>query len=243
MAVSPAPAAIEAGNWAPTFFDDFTDRPRFERQWQKITNAGEMTKTLRRPENAVLVGDGLALELGNNTNDATGKLPFTGGYVQSSDFGQRYGYFECEMRIAAEAGVNNAFWLVSDAADGSRGTFELDVAEVKYPGSIQATARQWKPTRRVLSRAFRSRLDLSAGFHRYGLMWQPRAFAYYFDDHRYFEATNDFAQSRGVLRLSNAVAAFAGVDDGSVAGAATVIRQVRVYQNTDWLSASEGVPL
>jgi beta-glucanase (GH16 family) len=226
-----------AGQWSLAFGDDFRDAARFDREWRRVSNAGDETKTMRLPQNDVLGKEGLALQLADNPDRGDTKHPFTGGYVEGLHFRQCYGYFECEMRIADEAGVDNAFWLVSDPKTQDEHHFELDVAEAKYPNAVQASARLWRPAHRVLSRTLHAPEKLSLDFHRYGLLWSPGDFSFFFDDRAFFSAPNDFAHTPALIRLSNAVAAFAGEDDGDVRGAATLFRRVRVFQNSDWLKA------
>ncbi len=227
------PAPLDAGQgWQTTFRDDFDDPQRFEKDWMKVRIAGDNVQTLRVPENAVVGGGTLDLELDHAIGQ---EMPFTGGYVQTRSFRQRYGYFECEMRIAAEEGVNNAFWMVSVPETEGDHHFELDVAEVKFPDDIQGTARLWRPERQVVS-GKTSFPDLHADFHRYGLLWGPEAFTFFFDDEAYFEAPNRFAHTPAQVRLSNAVAKFAGQHDGDVRGAATSIGHVAIYQRDDWAS-------
>ena len=230
----PKSLLAEDGDWVMTWQDDFTDAARFASEWTAMTNIGDFTQTLRQPANVDLLPGGLALELGHNPGPERTRAPFTGGYIRSRAFRQRYGYFECEMRIASEPGVNNAFWLFSDPGTRPATTFELDVAEAKYPNAIQASARQWAPRRRVLAKTLKPDLRLADSFHRFGLLWSPTRFSFSFTDHVYFTAPNSFAHSPAQIRFSNAVAAFAGANDGDVRGAATTIRNLRVFQNTSW---------
>ena len=235
LATQDLPAALgPAGRWTLALADDFADAHTFARDWQRVTSAGDGILSMRLPENVVLSSDGLRLELGRNTADQDGKRPFTAGYVETKTFRQSYGYFECEMRIANEAGVNNAFWLVSDPKTQTAQHFELDVAEVQFPNEIQGTARQWRPERKAWSRTIKVPEALAGDFHRYGMLWSPDRFEFYFDDVLYYSAPNVMAHTPALVRFSNAVAAFAGTNDGDVAGAATAIRQIRIYQNADW---------
>lgn len=224
-------------SWRVSFDDDFEDPVRFGRNWRKVTNAGDQTQTLRLPQNDVLRNGSLELRLGDNPDVGNQRFRFTGGYVESASFRQCYGYFECEMTIADEAGVNNAFWLVSDPKTQGAQHFELDVAEAKFPNAVQSSARLWRPTRLVRAHVLRPSVRLAAAPHRYGMLWGPQQFTFFFDGVPFFIAANDFAHTPAVLRLSNAVATFAGVSDGDVAGAATVFGRVRVLESSDWVSA------
>lgn len=223
-----------ANKWQLSFSDDFTDNAGFDQRWLKVTDGGGETKSVRRPENVTISGAGLSLKLGRNADNPRGNRPFAGGYVRTRDFRQRYGYFECEMKIANEAGVNNAFWLTSVPESEGDKRFELDVVEAKFPNLVHVTARQWLPEKKVLSKSYRPRLKLANDFHRYAMLWSEDGFKFFFDDRKIYEAVNDFAHTPAQLLFSNAVASFAGKDDGDVDGAATSIRNIRVFQNTEW---------
>lgn len=224
----PAPLARAGGDWQLTFEDEFDDPVAFQSTWESLKRGGHKHLTMRYPRN-VLVEDGeLDLELGHQ-NDP--KRPFTGGYIRTRSFRQTYGYFECEMRIASEAGVNNAFWMVSDRSKQGDTQFELDIAEVKYPNIVQVSARRWKPEKIVLAATYRTEAQLDQSFHRYAMLWTEDEFRFFVDDVDVFDVENRFAHTPAMLLFSNAVAPFAGKNDGDVEGAATTIRNVRVYQD------------
>jgi beta-glucanase (GH16 family) len=233
------PAALRdsPGTWELAFGDDFADAGRFERHWRRVTSYGDFTETLRLPENVVVDGDGLDLMLGANPRREP-KFPFSGGYVETRSFRQCYGYFECEMRIANEEGVNNAFWMVSQDATDDGVPFELNIVEAKFPNHVQVAARRWTKEREVVADRFEVRTNLAESFHRYGMLWSPAEFRFYYDDDEVFAAPNAFAHTPAILRFSNAVADFAGEDDGNVTGAATTIRSVRAFRNLDWDTAA-----
>lgn len=237
-AVEGPPDPISDAKWTVSFDDELDDLARFQRNWRKVTNAGDQTQTLRIPQNDVLHNGALELRLGTNPDEGADRFRFTGGYVESASFRQCYGYFECDMSIAAEAGVNNAFWLVSDPKTQGEYHFELDVAEVKFPNVVQSSARLWRPTRVVQAHVLRPSANLASASHRYGMLWSPEQFTFFFDGAPFFATPNDFAHAPAMLRLSNAVAAFAGANDGDVAGAATIVERVRVLQNSDWIGAA-----
>ncbi|MHA7776941.1 glycoside hydrolase family 16 protein [Roseibium sp. M-1] len=224
----PAPLQQTKGDWRLTFLDEFVDAERSRLVWERMRIGGDGHPTMRYPKNVVLKNGELDLRLGHQGDP---ERPFTGGYVRTRSFRQTYGYFECEMRIAREAGVNNAFWMTSDRRTEGDTHFELDVAEVKYPNIVQVSARRWSPEKDVLAASYRSHQRLDDTFHRYAMLWTARRFRFYVDDLEVFDAPNAFAHTPALLLLSNAVAPFAGKNDGDVAGAATTIRSVRVFQN------------
>ncbi|WP_298961442.1 glycoside hydrolase family 16 protein [uncultured Roseibium sp.] len=224
----PTPLQQTKGEWALTFREDFSNRRQFDKAWERVRIGGDGHKTMRFPKNVELANGELNLRLGHQSDP---ERPFTGGYIRTRDFRQTYGYFECEMRIAREAGVNNAFWLVSDRRTEGNTHFELDVAEVKYPNIVQVTARRWRPQKDVLAASYRAHVRLDDAFHRYAMLWTSNRFRFYVDDLEVFDAPNEFAHTPALVLLSNAVAPFAGKNDGDVVGAATAVRSVRVFRD------------
>ncbi|MCV0425189.1 MAG: glycoside hydrolase family 16 protein [Roseibium sp.] len=224
----PVPLSQMEGIWQPTFEDNFFDLGRFHQNWERMRKGGHGHFTMRYPRNVVVDHGEVDLLLGHQSDP---DRPFTGGYIRTRNFRQLYGYFECEMRIASEAGVNNAFWMISDKRTAGETHFELDVAEVKYPNIVQVSVRRWRPEKKVLASRYRSSTRLDDTFHRYAMLWTEKSFRFYVDDLEVFEAENEFAHTPAMLLLSNAVAPFAGKNDGSVVGAATTIRNVRAFQD------------
>ncbi|HZW19964.1 glycoside hydrolase family 16 protein [Noviherbaspirillum sp.] len=107
-------------------------------------------------------------------------------------FSQQYGYFEMEAKLPKGKGVWPAFWLLG-YQDGRRP--EIDILEA-YPGGAApwgAPGEDGIPVPMMYApvvwidrgdRAGYSKVatpDLSAGFHRYGLKWEPDKATFYFD--------------------------------------------------------------
>lgn len=224
----PAPLIRAGGDWRLTFQDTFDDAATFRRNWRRVRNGGSQHRTMRLPENVVVADGSLQLELGHQADQ---ERPFTGGYVRSRTFRQCYGYFECDMRIADEPGVNNAFWLIADPKTRGDVRFELDVVEAKYPNIVQVNARRWRPERITLAATHRSAEPLAQDFHRYAMLWTEKRFTFFFDDKEIFSAENTFAHTPAILLFSNAVAPFAGKTDGDVRGAATAVDRIRVFSD------------
>ncbi|MBQ0820656.1 MULTISPECIES: glycoside hydrolase family 16 protein [Microvirga] len=223
----PAPLAELGGRWRLSFLDDFANAAHFDRYWVRVTDRGGDHQTVRLPENVAVSDGGLHLKLGHGNDE---QRPYTGGFVQSRSFRQCFGYFECEMRIANETGVNNAFWLTSDHATEGDARFELDIAEAKYPNLIQVAARSWRPRRVTWSATSRPGAKLSEDFHCYSMLWTEQEFRFFFDEVPIYSVANTFAHTPAMVLFSNAVASFAGKSDGHVEGSETSIRRVRVFE-------------
>jgi beta-glucanase (GH16 family) len=217
----PGPIRSSNDKWRLSFQDDFMQN-ELRAHWTAVR--APTGDSIRIPEN-VTVGSGeLSLGLGRS-RDTSHRRTWTAGYVKTADFRQRYGYFECEMRIASEAGVNNAFWLGANPAREGE-FFELDVVEAKFPNVVQVASRS---RGKVRSATYRHVASLATDFHRYGMLWNRTNIAFFFDDREILRAPNEVAHSTADIRLSNAVARFAGKNDGDVQGA-TTINWVRVYE-------------
>lgn len=105
--------------------------------------------------------------------------PYYGGAITSKfSFAQRHGYFEIEARLPRGKGMWPAFWLMP-----MEGTWpeagEIDVVEgLGDPRVIFCTviAGRTKRTARIALP-----FDASAGFHRYGVLWTPKALTWFVD--------------------------------------------------------------
>jgi beta-glucanase (GH16 family) len=107
---------------------------------------------------------------------------------------QTYGYFEMEAKLPIGAGSWPAFWLLnSDTPD--TGSPEIDIMEAysgdqtgywadanRHPIRYGATYFQNGANHAGLQHTFApSTVDLSAGFHRYAVKWEPNKLSFYFD--------------------------------------------------------------
>lgn len=107
-------------------------------------------------------------------------------------FTQQYGYFEMEAKLPKGKGVWPAFWLLG-YRDGRRP--EMDILEA-YPGGVAPWGAPgtdgipvpmmyapvvWRDRDDQAGYSKVATPDLSAGFHRYGLKWEPDRATFYFD--------------------------------------------------------------
>jgi beta-glucanase (GH16 family) len=110
-------------------------------------------------------------------------------------FYQTYGYFEIEAKLPVGKGTWPAFWLfnhvnerrpemdVMEAYAGGAAPWGFkDASGVAHPQAYAPTV--WKGDydgQLVGSRQYDSGMDLSAGFHKYAVRWEPNKQIYYFD--------------------------------------------------------------
>jgi beta-glucanase (GH16 family) len=109
---------------------------------------------------------------------------------------QTYGYFEIEAKLPKGKGTWPAFWLfnhinerrpemdVMEAYAGGEGWGFNDAEGVARPTAYAATVWEGMSdsnNRQLGFKMFDSGTDLSAGFHKYAVKWEPNKQTYYFD--------------------------------------------------------------
>jgi len=124
--------------------------------------------------------------------DASGKF-FNRTIDTDGKYYQTYGYFEIEAKLPVGKGTWPAFWLFNHIGDRRP---EMDVMEayaggaapwgfndsngIAHPQAYAPTV--WKgPNELVGTRQYDTGMDLSAGFHKYAVKWEPNKQTYYFD--------------------------------------------------------------
>lgn len=178
---TPGPFGHDPADYIATFTDDFDqgfDRTRWNDQlWYGSPD----------PTPSYAVEDGMLLlwptrdaqgQWRNRTIDTDGK------------FTQTYGYFEIEAKLPIGKGVWPAFWLFNHL--GARRP-EIDILEA-YPGGgpasgwgdaqlhpVAYSATIWQDAGVQAGYRRIATPDLAAGFHRYGLKWEPDRITFYFD--------------------------------------------------------------
>jgi beta-glucanase (GH16 family) len=127
---------------------------------------------------------------------------------------QTYGYFEMEAKLPNGKGTWPAFWLLNhDAADPYRP--EIDILEAYSGGgpnsgwsnsALQPTAfasTVWPQGinggAAAGSKAFQNLGDLSAGFHKYGMKWEPGKITFYFDGKEMYSVNSSMSNRMYIL--------------------------------------------
>jgi beta-glucanase (GH16 family) len=128
--------------------------------------------------------------------DASGKF-FNRTIDTDGKYYQTYGYFEIEAKLPKGKGTWPAFWLFNHTADGrvpeidvmeayagGEGWGVTDSAGVRRPTVFAATVWEGKDpnnNRQVGFKMYDAKVDLSEGFHKYAVKWEPNKQTYYFD--------------------------------------------------------------
>lgn len=152
----------------------------------------ELESYTSRPSNAELDGQG-DLAITARTEKYTGRDGVTRNYTSArlqtlKKFEFQYGLVEARIKVPAGQGLVAQFWaLGNEAYEGSEawpGCGEIDTMEVlgSEPNVVNGTLHapwSWAPTG-VQGQA-ESSTPLSAGFHVYGLQWEPGRISFMLD--------------------------------------------------------------
>ncbi len=108
-------------------------------------------------------------------------LPYTSGIITTDkSFSQTYGYFEINAKLPSGQGFWPGFWMLPAS---NVYTAELDIFEVlntrtatMHSGTIGETDGVWGTTG-----AYFATPDTAAGFHTFGVDWEPTITTFYLD--------------------------------------------------------------
>jgi hypothetical protein len=108
-------------------------------------------------------------------------LPYISGLITTyQSFAQQYGYFEVDAELPAGQGLWSAFFLLPDQVTFAS---ELDVFEVlgNSPTTLYSTVHGFDDGVQTATTAILNTADTSAGFHTYGVDWEPATTTFYID--------------------------------------------------------------
>jgi beta-glucanase (GH16 family) len=160
-------------------FDRFDSRVWNDHVWYEKSNP---TKNYAVENGALKIWPqrDASRKLFNRTIDTDGK------------FSQQYGYFEMDAKLPRGKGVWPAFWLfahpgnrrpeidIMEAYPSAEGWGFIDGDGIARPNVYAATI--WRTEGdQVGQKMFATGKDLSAGFHKYAVKWEPDKQTFYFD--------------------------------------------------------------
>lgn len=167
-----------------------------------------------------------------------GGREWTTASIWTHQFAQQYGYFEARYRYAGAPGLNNAFWLMTDGDSEDPIHFEIDINEGHFPNRVHTSlhnhaGEHWSKGK--LWRGLPPGVDLSAGFHTYGLEWTENELVWYFDGTEIRRLEHQICRLPAQIRLSTAVFAhdWAGKATAALDGKSMDVDYVRVYRRVD----------
>src|SRR5579862_2223546 len=133
------------------------------------------------------------------------------GLLASNDrkgngFSQQYGYFEIRAKLPPGPGLWPAFWL-SSSPPGADSNIEIDVLEFYGDplGSYMSTVHVWKPGphRGTDFQVVTRPNEVSADFHRYGVLVDPEWITMYFDEVEVWKVRTPPEHKRPLMILLN----------------------------------------
>jgi beta-glucanase (GH16 family) len=163
---------------------------------------------------------------------------FTTGQIDThNSFSQEYGYFEMRAQVSNAYGTNNAFWLMPMSGPWPP---EMDVTEVlgRDPKTDFMT-NHTDSTNPTSYGGTYAGVDLSQGYHTYGLMWTPTTLTFYLDGvARYTTATQpDEHQPMYLLATLGVGGSWPGNPDPSGYSADMKIDYIRAYSSDSAVAA------
>lgn len=214
------------------FEEGFRDNATFERNWMVYHDDRSDLIACRTAKSLSISAKGLNI----NTVDAdhcTAKWS-TGQIVSRQAF--LYGLYEAYIDITHGVGVDNAFWLTSQGTvnDGTGDSFEVDIGEIYYPSLVRTTLHRHNLAKGIdryeTGYNFRPQVNLSAGFHDYGVLWTPDALVFCFDGVAYLTIeTQGTVNVPANLRLSTALGKqFGGAPPADPTGLTMQVSHLRV---------------
>ena len=220
------PASAAKQGWDLTFSDEFEGQEANLNKWG-IRDHGE-----RLAKNVALSGGILRLVTRRQENE------WTGAWLSTRTFRQKYGWFECRFRIAGGSGLNNAFWLNTPPErlalkDPSLARFEVDIVEAHYPHEVSMTLHNWKGKHTGSGQKYQADTDLSKDFHVYALEWTPKELIWYFDGKKVRTLSHTICNADEEVLLSTKVASFAGKASSALNGKSMDVDYVRIYQKKE----------
>jgi beta-glucanase (GH16 family) len=180
-AVSDGPFGQNAANYALTFSDEFNGSFNTSVWNDKIWYEGSNATKNYAVENGVLK---IWPERDAGGNFFNRTIDTDGKYYQT------YGYFEVEAKLGIGKGTWPAFWLFNHIGTHRP---EIDVMEAYAGGGAGSgwsdanfhptayAATIWSDGGVLAGTKTMQTSDLSTGFHKYGVKWEPNKQTFYFD--------------------------------------------------------------
>ncbi|WP_242489890.1 glycoside hydrolase family 16 protein [Noviherbaspirillum cavernae] len=190
---TPGPFGQNAANYKLTFSDEFEGGSLDSNKW-----IDHEWYDQQRPINYAVEGGSLKIwpQKDENGNFFKRVINTDGKYYQT------YGYFEMEAKLPHGKGVWPAFWLYNhDKPDPFRP--EIDIMEAYSgggpasgwsdanlkPTAFAATIWKGNPGDMAGHKMLQDLGDLSAGYHKYAMKWEPNKQTFYFDGKEIYSTT------------------------------------------------------
>jgi beta-glucanase (GH16 family) len=159
----------------------------------------ELESYTSRPANAELDGHGhlvITARAGTYTGPDGVRRSYTSARLQTlHELQFKYGLVQARIEVPAGQGLISQFWMLGNnayAAGGWPGSGEIDTMEVRgsQPHVVEGTIHgPWPWAPHGVSGSDSSRPSLAAGFHIYGVEWEPNRIRFLLDGSAYQTVT------------------------------------------------------
>ena len=225
-------------NWQLYFADEFNGSSLDRYKWgYNYPWGGTLQDDSYESPNNISVGSGLLNITALRDTSVSGKN-FSSGAINTSGLENfTYGYIEASIKVPQTLGTWPAFWMLQNGWPP-----EIDIMEVPE-SSYNAMWDYWATyhytgasgAASYGSGAYYTGSDLSAGFHTYGVDWEPNYLKFYFDGNLVYTVTDTsaIAQSANMyLLLDMAVGGWPGEPPSWAAFPTSMqVDWVRVWQS------------
>lgn len=186
---TPTPPPPDKSSLHLVFEDDFSGKTLDHSKWIPQLAWGKVNGTEQQ------YYDPSALDFSNGmlaitaSKESAGGKPYTSGAIASYEhFDFKYGYVEMRAQVPEGQGLWPSFWMLST---NLKDPTEIDIAEFRgqNPDRVQTTLH-WGMGANFKHTSWYTGPDFSAGFHTYGMDWQPDKIVWYVDGVERFRVTD-----------------------------------------------------
>ena len=209
---------IKKTGYVVTFEDDFDDPAKFVKNgWEYEESWGDLIHhtcikdadnpyIIWKPQQVTIDSAKSVALCTTDKNDIAGEPPIKSGELTTfKAINQKYGWFECRMKVCP--GGNN-FWNIFLLYNKATGWLpEIDIAEFQQTDSkgFSIAVHPEDPSKKTQSGSFTLNIDLSKEFHTYALNWTDKKLEFYLDNVLIFEATDYVPQVPLYVLAGNAI--------------------------------------
>jgi len=227
--------------WKMTFSGEFQRRDLTLQKWTAKSRSSD------RPPSEVLRDN---IEINNGAcRLLTGKgkdgKSWTTAQFFSTDFKQRYGYFETRMKVSGTPGLTNVLALIGRDKATGRMRFYVDVVHAYYPDTYITRVGMPAGPKNYPDQKHATAVDLSKDYHLYGLQWTDSELIWYFDGREVRRLSHTLLRQPARVQLVTWVSGFSGEAPGALEAATMEVDYVRVYRKLDrtpnWSQWQDGI--
>ena len=209
---------IKKDGYVITFEDDFDDPAKFVKNgWEYEESWGDLIHhtcikdkgnpyIIWKPQQVTIDSAKSVALCTTDKNDVAGEPPIKSGELTTfKTINQKYGWFECRMKVCP-GGIN--FWNVFLLYNKATGWLpEIDIAEFMQSDSkgFSVTVHPEDTSKKCPTGSFTLNVDLSEKFHTYALNWTDKKLEFYLDNVLIFETTDCVPQVPLYVLVGNAI--------------------------------------